>query len=167
METLTVVCTCTEKDYVKAARAIMMRGPASWVLWLVGLGMTTCVIVALVRSGDTGSFFRFALLLPAFMVLYTFVLSPMLIARRVRKHERLRTEVTWQFSDVDVLMSNKYSEVRIDWGTFQTVRETKEYYLLAYTVNKRVHQFIPKRAFESEEQEEAFRELLRNHGLME
>jgi hypothetical protein len=50
-----------------------------------------------------------------------------------------------------------------DWGTFKKVEETKDYYMLVFSVNKNMLQIFPKRAFTSPEQEAAFRDLLKRH----
>lgn len=54
---------------------------------------------------------------------------------------------------------NQVAENKMDWSVFNKVVETKEYYFLIYSVNKNAFQIIPKRAFESIQQEQEARIL--------
>lgn len=92
-----------------------------------------------------------------------FVIGPLQAGNRVQKSERLRPEATWHLGGDAIQIITQYAESKIDWGTFQKAIMTKHHYLLVYTVNKQAFQIIPRRAFESAEQEAAFREIVERH----
>jgi len=56
-------------------------------------------------------------------------------------------------------MKSKIAESSLDWAAFKEARETKTLYLLKTSL----FAIIPKRVFESKEQESAFRNMLRSH----
>jgi hypothetical protein len=163
---LTFTYVPTKADYLKAFRVIYMR---SWPVWsviiIVMLAQGICIGSALLR-GEVG--FELGILLPlaifVFLAIYlTFalVVSPLRVANRVEKDERLNSPVHYEVSEAQIVFRNQFAETKLDWGSFQKVVESQDHFLLLYTVNKNAFQIIPKRAFGSPEDEQAFRDLLK------
>lgn len=71
---------------------------------------------------------------------------------RVMRAHSLRTRVVWL----------SLAESKPSWDAFRQVIETRADFLLCHATSKHMVQFVPKRAFESPEQEEAFRALVRS-----
>lgn len=133
-------------------------------LVFISVPQAICVFLALVR-GEFGYGFGFVipmtiLLLVGFLVIFTLVINPFMIANKVEKDERLNSPVQYEVSDEQFLFRNQFAETKLDWGSFQKVIETKDLFLVVYTVNKNMFQIIPKRAFTSSEDEQSFRNLL-------
>ncbi len=95
-----------------------------------------------------------------FYLTFALLLQPLIVANRVEKDERLSSPVDFVVDEEQILFKNKFTETKLDWGSFQKVIESKSHFLLIYTVNKNMFQIIPKRAFASSEDEQSFRELL-------
>jgi hypothetical protein len=72
-----------------------------------------------------------------------------------------RGEYTLQYSDAGIVFHSKDMDSTLQWSLYRAVRETDRFYFLVY--GKHMFSVIPKRAFTSAEQEEAFRALLRRH----
>jgi len=88
----------------------------------------------------------------------------MRIGAQVQQSEnRILDEVQWLLDDTQIIIKDPHTELRVDWGTFRELVELKDYYLLVHTVNKNMFNFIPKRVFESADQEQAFCELVRQN----
>jgi hypothetical protein len=94
------------------------------------------------------------------MIVYGLVISPMALRWRTSQHEELVAKTTFTFAENVITSKSRYASSKAEWETFKRAIETKEYYLLIYVTNPGRYQFIPKEAFETDEQEEAFRELL-------
>jgi hypothetical protein len=101
------------------------------------------------------------LLLPIVLLVASLLLVPAAIMwLRARSQARLQVEATYVFDDQHVFMKSVNQEFKVDWGTFRKAAKTPEMYLLNHNVQYSAWIFIPRRAFESAEQEEAFRELI-------
>jgi hypothetical protein len=125
--------TPTSEDYAGATRASVLNVRRSWVFAVSAFGLTL-------------------------VFLYYFV--PWRAARRAAREERLRAKTLYEIDDDGVLIRNDYAETKLDWGSFREFVITEDYYLLVYTLNRSMVQFIPRRAFASEHDEEAFRAIL-------
>jgi hypothetical protein len=94
------------------------------------------------------------------MFVFPLVISPYMTAHKMEKDERLSSPVQYEANDEQIMFKNKFSETKLDWGSFCRVIETKDLFLLVYTSNKNCSQMIPKRAFASNDDEQAFRDLV-------
>jgi hypothetical protein len=163
-QTISFQFTPVKGDYIKTTRAIHMSNRQLWPILVAVVLVELCLLSAVLgrRLGDSPLNWMFVLPVPL-AVVYIFVWGPINLGRQIEKNERLTCEMTWQVDDNQILAKNKFAETKMDWGTFQRFIETKDYYYLVYTINKRMFQFVPKRAFESKEQEAAFREMLKQN----
>ena len=98
--------------------------------------------------------------LPFLLLLFSIFISPVLSGNKVKRDERLSAETEWQVDEKRITTKNKFAETNVDWSYYSQVYETKEHYLLIFSANQNMFQFIPKRAFTSVEQTTAFRKLL-------
>jgi hypothetical protein len=55
------------------------------------------------------------------------------------------------------------SETRYNWEILKSAFESKDLYFLTYAADQNSFQFIPKRVFQSQEQENDFRDLIIHH----
>jgi hypothetical protein len=160
-KTITFRFTPNKDDYVQAIRAFQLRQKRTLATLVISgiLSLAYLCAVTVVGLGHN----PFGLLLIIFFMVYLaflFFINPLKIGRQVENNERMTCEITWEVNEKEIRITNKYSETRFDWGTFQKVIETKTHYLLTYS-NVKVFQILPKRAFDSLEQHEAFKELLK------
>jgi uncharacterized membrane protein YhaH (DUF805 family) len=101
----------------------------------------------------------FLLAVPIYLI-FVFVINPLLIVRNLEKDERLSNLLQFEFNDEQILCKTKFIETKLDWGSFQKVVESSDYFLLVYSTNKNLFQYIPKRAFATTEKEQEFRNYL-------
>jgi hypothetical protein len=157
--------TPTKSDYIKSFRAFYL---SNWkilaFLIFVSVPQVICIFSALIR-GEFGYGFGFAipitiLLFLCFLAIYALLINPLMIANKIEKDERLHSSVQYEVTDEQLLFRNQFAETKLDWGSFQKFIETKDLFLIVYTVNKNMFQIIPKRAFTSSEDEQSFRNLL-------
>ena len=157
--------TPTRSDYLKAYWAYYLSNWQIWsVLILLVVPQGICIFSAIL-NGNYGSssgwvfpFFLFLFL--ALFIVFTLVINPLRLANRVKKDPRLSSPVQYEVSEEQIIIKNQFSETKTDWGTFQRFVESKDVFLLIYTVNKNMFQLVPKRAFASSEEVDAFRKLL-------
>ncbi len=161
--------TPSQGDYQKAIRAYLKRKPITWIAPAFFLGSIVLYLIYLPKNitPQTCSPVVMVIMLVPILLVYQWVWVPLRLGHKVWQHDRFRSETVWRISDDKIWVKNQYVESKFDWGMFCKVIETRDLYLLIYTVNKKTFQFIPRRAFESEEQESSFRHLVqRNVGKM-
>jgi hypothetical protein len=157
--------TPTKDDYIKAFRTFYL---SSWPVWGVLIVFLLSQIIffglAFIR-GDLG--FDLGGILPIVLIVFiasylafTLVINPMTAASKLEKNERLSSPVQYEVNDEQIMFKNQFAETKLDWGSFQKVIESKDIFLLVYTTNKNMFQIIPKRAFASTDDEQAFKNLL-------
>jgi hypothetical protein len=88
------------------------------------------------------------------------ILNRMEFGSQYQTNEQLRNQVSWYLDDDQIITKTKVSEIKLNWSVFTKVLEFGPYYLLLHSGNVRVLSFIPKRSFESPEQEIEFRKLV-------
>jgi hypothetical protein len=151
-------------DYVHTFRAYYYYRRSIKVILFVFVVISLCSLSTLFL----GSFQAYQLFLPVmtiFLFLTFFYLSPSSVGDKVVKEERLHSEVTWQVDEEKIIVNNKFSEAKVDWGTFGEVLETSDHFMLVYAVQHNMFQIVPKRAFPTKAMLEEFRELMAVKGL--
>ena len=159
----TLTFTPTKQDYVKTLRAYYFRQRSTWIMLLVLGGIFVYGIYTILVFGFDRypSYFYYLPLLFVIYLFFIFFYSPSLIGRRVQVDERLRATATWQVYDYEIVIKNQHSQTKLVWRQFQRVIVTRSYYLFVYAANRNTIQFLPRRAFDSSEQETTFRELVK------
>ena len=149
-----------ESDYVRAVRAhyasrVHLRLDIVVIVALVGIGIylwrspdlywlgAACVVMA----------FVFALLLIA-----GFIIAPVLIFRREPK---FRDNYSLTFSAEGIRFSTAHIDSQLQWSLYSRALVDAHSYVLYY--GARQFTVIPKRVFQSAEQQEAFEGLLTQH----
>jgi hypothetical protein len=174
MEPLEFSYTATADDHVRAIRAYTLRRPeilplfillgivflfiicivlGSIVLTLLGETQVTDIAVLLKLLSGFLPCTLFCLALPAYLL----YIGPYLTGQRFKKHEDKVGLITYVLDDEHIRIDSSLTKSETAWNIFSKAIETKEYYLLVHTMNKRMIQFIPKRAFETPQQEADFR----------
>ncbi len=151
------------QDYVTCLQDFFYRDRTTWITlasWLV----VTLVISYFFLIGTFGSLFpgMLVFIIPLAFLFY-YVTAPNRLGRQARKYEIYTSEVSWLITERGVLIKNREEEIDLPWEDFIRAREITDHYLLFQKSNPRIFQFLPKRVFESPEQEEAFRDLLRRN----
>lgn len=101
-------------------------------------------------------------LFPVLLYVY-FVRSPSQVSKRVAQSERFTSPQKWRVDNEKIMISQHFGDTRVRWEEFVGLVESKDYFLLRFGVNRNAFQIVPKRAFSSEEQQAAFRELVRQN----
>ena len=170
-ETVNLRFIPTEKDYVQSTRAYLWRNRRFrrifFVQALLFLFIVFVFILLNLFSPLGGSLYIVVAItiiqFPLFAFFF-FGVAPLLAGRRFRKNERMRSETFWELNDDKVVIKNKFVETRSDWGSCKAVLETTNHYLFM----TEPFTFLPKRSFESPEQEITFRNLVsRNVKIVE
>ena len=101
-------------------------------------------------------------LFPMLLFVY-FVRSPNQVSKRVAQSERFTSLQKWRVDDKKILITQNLGDTRIKWDEFVGMVESKDYFLLRFGVNRNAFQIVPKRAFSSDQQQETFRELVKQN----
>ncbi len=162
---LTFRFTPTKEDYIRTVQAFNMRLKSMWFVLIIAGIMFIAGAANLIMTWQQGLSFPYILLTVIFPFFLLFLVfgNSFMIGRQVGRNERFTTEVTWELSAEEVALRTRFAEAKMDWGSFAEFLETKSYFLVVYSANKRQFQFVPKRAFASPEQEQEFRDLLGQH----
>ncbi len=161
-KSLTLTFTPTKQDYVKTLRAYYFRQRNTWFMLLVFGGIFVYGVYTMLVFGFDRypSYFYYLPLLFIIYLFFIFFYSPSLIGRRVQNDQRLSATATWQVGEREIVIRNKHSQTKLTWSQFQRVIVTRSYYLFVYAANRNTIQFLPRRVFDSPEQEAAFRKLV-------
>ena len=159
----------TKEDYFKSFQTMYKKRILIFLLVTAFiLPEILCVLLNYLGQGEQIQLvnifpFILAILFLMFFPIYYFVINPFISSRKAAKDERLSGIVHYEVNDEYILVKTKYAESKLDWGNFQSVIESKAYFLLLCTSNKNMFQMIPKRAFVSLDDELAFKSLLNTH----
>lgn len=154
---ITLSFTPTKEDYTQTVRVYLWRmGHLRLMLFAFGIIFTFGVVLLLVSDKYTALASLLMLQLPLFC-LYFWFLTPILLARRVQRNERLSSQIFWTVDAERMVIRNRFAESSIEWESLKEVSETANHYLLV----GKTFLFIPKRAFPSPAEEAAFRDLVR------
>ena len=153
--------TLTVQDYRDSTRMFYAKQPSVWI----GLGLAAIFFVygfiLLFTSGSetlTTSLIVIALF-PVLLLMY-FVISPNRMAKHIAQFERFTAPQKWRIDNEEMHISQTFGDATVKWSDFMGVVESKEYILLRFAANRNAFQIVPKRAFTSQQQMEAFRDLV-------
>ncbi len=157
--------TPSPNDFTRALWTFYLN---NWILWAI-LILTTVIL------GACG-LFSFVSATPSYLVMvqlflsfvltvfliFSLLIRPYLVSQQVQHDERLNSPVEYQVGEEHLFFKNRFSETKLDWGSYNRVIESPELFLLSYSTNKNMFQIIPKRAFPSTADEQAFQSLLKS-----
>ena len=133
---------------------------------LVLAGAFGLVLVWVISKGSPPTLFELIwLLLPPLFVLFIFLIQPSRISRQAVQNEQLITEATWEVKASGVQISSCFGSTLLEWGCFEKLLITGEYYLLLSKTKKNSFRFLPRRAFTSAQEETEFLGLVDEHIL--
>jgi hypothetical protein len=158
-EPITFSFTPEKSDYTRTMRSFMLNNIQ--MLYVIGICIVL-FIIGIFALFVPAHINRWAAILIVFLpwMLYSIFISPVHTWNKVTRDERLSAETEWQVDEQRIITKNKFAETSVEWSTYSQVYETKEHYLLIFSANKNMFQFIPMRAFTSPEQVVEFRKLL-------
>ena len=150
------------KDYTQAMYAFYLSDKRTWIAVILLFLLILCSGLITILFGNFDQ--SLAWIVPFVLLLgvvYIYIVSPYLVGMRVGRNPKLQSETSGTATAEQLALQNTNIDSKMSWDNFIRSVETRHYFLLIYGINKRMFQFIPKRAFESEEKIDAFRDLLR------
>lgn len=89
---------------------------------------------------------------------------PKLMDKMLRKSSAWGKPITYTFEEARITQTSVLSETVMQWETFKKAEELPDWFLLH--IGPMTYVSLPKRAFASEAQMMAFRDLLKTKGLL-
>jgi hypothetical protein len=160
-QSLTLRYTPTQRDYASVMRLFFWQRKGTKIsLVLLVIAFLLVAFMLLVKGSPPTIFELLWLLLPPFLVIYSFYIQPSRLANKAARNEQLVTEATWVVDDTGVHISSRFSNTELAWDTLKKLVTTREYYLLLSKTNDNAFRFLPRRAFTSDQEEELFLQLV-------
>jgi PHD/YefM family antitoxin component YafN of YafNO toxin-antitoxin module len=151
----------TKDDLTKALRNFY-ASQLSNQFWGVFLILVVIVgVFGLIRNGMETSILLFVIM-AAFGLIYSYFLVPLLMANKIVQDKNWSAENHWTATKDKITVNSGAGERKIKWELYQDFIDTNGFFLLIHSENKQSFQIIPKRAFESLEDEESFHQLLKS-----
>ncbi len=161
--------TPEKKDYVRASRVLARHTPGFLIIGAVILSVMVIAAVILILPEIGNATWRnialVVLLVGAFYVVYYFVFIPLQLSKAYKTNEYLQMERKFIFTEERVLMEIGDKATEFKWENFQKVIEGGGFYLMIFQAEERVYPFIPKDAFEDQELQDSFRQLLAHQSI--
>jgi hypothetical protein len=147
----------TEAEYVSAIRAYMLsKRRVAFFLGLASL-VTLLGIYFLLTQSDSAATISF-LCTGTFLFGLIATSLGILPHRRFQGNPQFRSEYHLVFAEDGIVFQTDQIDSTLKWNIYKEALETKNFYLLAY--GEAAISVIPKRAFNSAEQETNFKDLL-------
>lgn len=164
MESIKLHFTPTSKDIVRSTQHLQIesfRQPGAVGGVILLLGFAACMISGQLINPTTETFIGMIIsVLLTLLIVIIILFNPYMLAQRLRKSLEASGENVYEFTDDFVSIKDSTTELTQQWSVYSKAIATDDYYILTFTLNRIAGRFIPRRAFESSEQEAAFRELL-------
>lgn len=164
MEPVTVHFKLTQEEWVAAYRKLLMRSGLMRVAAIVSVvAVVYPVLMSLLYGFGLGYGLKLLasvwwfVLVTAGLYYYIISVSP---RRFYRADRRFRDAATYTFAEDHFTCRGKFIESKVDWGLYTGVREDEKMYLLIYGQEINAITPIPKRAFRSKRDEQAFRAIV-------
>lgn len=154
----------TPDDFLKAYRAYHRGTWKQWIFFPAAALLVGAFAIFIFSSGGAATWTDLMIplvffLLAVFYLLFAFVINPHNAAKRAKTDAHMSSPVQYEVTEEQIAYRNEFVDSRVDWGSFQELIVGKDILLLVASSNKRMFQFIPRRAFASAEEERAFIEL--------
>jgi len=160
-QSLTMRYTPNQQDYAYVVRYfnLQRRGTKiSLVLLALAFGLVLFVVAS--KGSSVTVFELIWLFLPPVFVIYAYFIQPASLAKKAAQNEKLVTEATWEVSDAGVQITSRFNSTLLEWGNINKLVTSKDYYLLLSKTNKNAFRFLPRRAFNSPQEEELFLDVV-------
>jgi YcxB-like protein len=163
-QSVTVKYTPTQQDYAQVLRLIMLRSIVNQILigFLV-LGFVFILFNLVTQATPISIFALIWLLLPPLFIIYIIFFQPNRMAKQYMNNEQLATEYTWEVNDSGVKISTSFGSNQLEWDSLSRLLPTKDYYLLYIKKSRYAPRFLPRRAFTSAEEQDAFLQMMTSH----
>lgn len=158
-----------KEDYLKASRALALKTTyfriMAVIIFLAILISSIILLVPGLGAGVWGNVALAVLLAGSFFVLYFLVIIPWQLGRVYKTRESLKSPRKITLSDDHLHMQVGDQVTELDWDGFERVIKTSDFYLFIYTHEDRIYPFIPRRAFDDENSEEALQQFLEQKSI--
>ena len=156
-------------DYIKTIRYYYRRQMWWFIFFMLyGLAQSFCILSATLegRMGIIGYFLvlLFCLILVVLPYL-VYIVGPRRAGKRVEKDEVLGGTQVYTFTEENITITTPIETTTSEWGIFTKYLENEDYFLLFLTYRKNMFYILPKRSFDSEENINTFRDLLKEKSL--
>jgi YcxB-like protein len=162
-ETIKVEYYYSEPEYMAASRLYLLSSPGVLARLIIVFGLilfAAILLTVLIYDFPVWIALTFTLLLEGSLLYNVLVRMP---RQYFRGDAKFRDKYELTFSDEGIGLKTKQIESKLAWTLYTKVVEDSNQYLLIYGRELRMMTMVPKRAFESQTQEAAFRELLKRH----
>ena len=162
MEPVTVNFKLTEREFLSACRVLTLGGARQRLRVFAAPPLWAAATTALLTLGldyELTSALLFTVSVTALLVALFYYTLDVLPRRSFRGDRKFRDPVTFTFTDDHIFVRTRLVESRMDWRLYSAVLEGRDCYVLVYGRDVRLLTPLPKRAFKSREQEQAFRAL--------
>ena len=151
----------SKNDFVKVARSYYLSQFNNQVFGVILVLLIVAGILGLIRNGFELSIFLFVAM-ASFGLGYSYFIAPLAAANKIEQDKSWSAGRSWSVTTEKITVYSGAKEAEIKWDAFQGFLDTKDYFLLLHSDNRQSFQIVPKRAFESVEQENGFRRLLKS-----
>lgn len=162
MTNIRLYFTPSVEDYLKTYRAFMLTDPRNWIFTGVSIVLFVWIFFA-IQNGEFGEGLPtwFSLVVFAITLAGIFLFPLQRLKNQVRKHDGFTSTVTWEITDRNLFIKSPFKDSTFYWNDFGKVRELKEYYLLFSSENRRLYYFLPKNAFDTLAEQQAFSQFIK------
>jgi hypothetical protein len=150
----------TKADFIKASKGYLLSQTNNQIFGVFLVLLILGGILGLIINGFQPSILAFVLLASVGLV-YSYFIRPVMAASTITQNANWNSEYDWSVSQEGIVINSRSAEAKTGWGLFQNFIETREYFLLVHSDNKRSFQIIPKRVFKSADEEAQFKQLLK------
>ena len=154
----------SEAEYLSAARLLILKERSVLVRIITFLLLILFLAIVVTIAGNLlipiWSVAAMALLVNMALVYNIFFNMP---RRYFRRNDNLRDEFQLSFSHEGVSVKTSQIDSKLAWTLYTKVAENNSLYVIVYGKDARMMTAVPKRVFQSANEELEFRKLLREH----
>jgi hypothetical protein len=161
---VTVKYTPTQQDYARVLRLFLVRNTVNRIMLgflVVAFGFV--VLNMLAQTTPVTLFEIIWLLAPPVFIIYILVVQPNRMGKQYMADEKMAAERTWIVSDENVQITTSFKPELFEWDMLSRLVTYQEYYLLMFKKSKNNFRFLPRRAFTTSEEQDAFLQLMSGH----
>jgi hypothetical protein len=148
------------EDYLTVNKAVTFNPPTVVLIIVMGI-ISAATFLGLILGWLSVESSRLLLyILPPAMFIFFMLYTPVNLRRRARQMANQADEIFWRLSNRGVTIDEGEESLKYKWETFSHVQELPNQYIFFFKANRAAFVFVPKTAFESQDKEEAFRDLL-------
>jgi hypothetical protein len=164
MEPIQLRFTHTEEEYLAAARLLLLKSkgvlPALFMAYFL---IASLLVLLLILTGAALPLWFMTAIMGLLGVALWYRLFIDYPRRHFRGDPKFRDEYLLTFSEEGVACKTSQIDSKLAWSLYTGALENEEMYVLLYGTGTNMITAVPKRAFRSRMQEEAFRDLLKRH----